>query len=75
MSIDNKPHETSIFATLALPFSLFLPLGLVLMYRWIPGHIRYAMFPGRSTSGLAVADMMAGTNGWTAIRKHARIKL
>lgn len=72
--VDNKPHETSIRALIGMLFTLALPLMLVKGYRRIPAQWRGVMFPGSSTSHLAIQDMANGVNGWTAIRRHSRIK-
>lgn len=70
----DKPHETSIRALLALPFTLLLPLALVSLYRLIPPAARGLLFPGPSTSHLALEEMLRTRRGWAAVRRHAQIK-
>lgn len=69
----DKPHETSVRATVGRVFTLLLPLAVVSTYRLIPARLRGLMFPGPSTSHLALADIHSGRNGWSAIRAHCRV--
>ncbi len=69
----DKPHETSLTATLGRVFTVLVPLALVSAYRLIPAGLRGVMFPGPSTSHLALSEIRGGRNGWSAIRAYCRV--
>ena len=67
-------NATSIRHTVRMVFSLLLPWLLVKKYqRTFSPELRGKLFPGPSTSQLALDEMLETGNGWKAIRNHAGI--